>query len=615
MMAGAEDSDTVEFLGAHSPFQELADDELARIAAGASVRRFRAGEVIAEYGHGSADAVFMVCAGRVELTAPGAELDRPEVFETLGPGALFGYIPLIIGGEARFVARAAEPASAIALPADEVRAVLGRRSGLTFLAESAWQSISARPAPTAGWSSTTRVSSLIRDAPVFVAPHTPVVEAVRAMGAAGQSCALIELPDGTLGIVTESDVTHRVVGAGRSPDVPVAEVMTAPARSVDAGRYAITTWLEMLEAGVRHMPVCSPRGRAIGVLEETDLLVAASRGGSLQRRIAHATDVAALASATQAMPRLADDLVSAGLDAESTCGVLSLIIDTTARRAVELALEDHPDLSGFAWITLGSVARREAMPSSDVDSALSWIDDGDRSADEFRALARRTHTILDDCGLPADTNGAVAFSPSFSRSCDDWLLAARRWLTAPLADHGLIMSSLLIDGRVILGPESLHTAPSAFSSMPADHPEALRLQLLNALSLRPRVRSLRDVLSRRGGTVDLKAHVIAPIVNLARWAGLTAGITSAPTPARLHSAVDVGTLTSAEASLLHEVFAMTQRLRLRHQITQLRAGHTPGDVIVLSDLSPLERSMLSEGVREISDIQRRVRTRITVPLN
>lgn len=60
---------------------------------------------------------------------------------------------------------------------------------------------------------------------------------------------------------------------------------------------------------------------------------------------------------------------------------------------------------------------------------------------------------------------------------------------------------------------------------------------------------------------------------------------------------------------------MTQRLRLRHQITQLRAGHTPGDVIVLSDLSPLERSMLSEGVREISDIQRRVRTRITVPLN
>lgn len=606
-------AEVAEFLGAHSPFQELTEDELTRLASGATVRSFRAGEVIAEYGDGASDAVFMVRTGRVDLTPPGSvdTLDIADIFESVVPGELFGYLPLFLGSQARFVARAAEAGSVIALPPDDVRAMFGKRPGLALLAESAWESFAARPTATAQWSSTTRVSSLIRAAPVFVTTDTPVDEAVRAMGTARQSCVLIELPDGTLGILTESDVTHRVVGTGLPVSVPVAKVMSAPARAVDAQRYAITTWLEMLEAGVRHMPVLSPRGRAIGVLEESDLLIAASRGGSLQRLLAQARDEQSLTAATQALPRLADELFTSGLDAESTCGVLSLMIDTTARRAVELALRDYPGLSGFAWITLGSVARREAMPSSDVDSALSWAADRDSLADQFRALAHRTHDMLDACGLPADSNGALAYSPRFSRSATEWTTVARRWLLQPLADHGLVMSSLLIDGRVILGADGLHTAPSVFSAMSAEYPEALRLQLLNALSLKPRMRSLRDVLSRRGGTVDLKTHIISPIVNLARWAGLTAGITSAPTPARLHSAVDVGALTSPEASLLHEVFAMTQRLRLRHQISQLRAGHTPSDVIILGDLSPVERSMLSEGVREITDIQRRVRTRIT----
>ncbi|MFT4127190.1 MAG: putative nucleotidyltransferase substrate binding domain-containing protein [Gordonia sp. (in: high G+C Gram-positive bacteria)] len=563
------------------------------------------GEVVAEYGSDNPDAVWMVHTGRIELSNPD---DTVDSFESVGPGDIFGYLPLIIGPVASFVARATEPSELIALPTDEMRHIFTQRSGLTFVAESAWHTITTRPDSSARWSPTRRVAELLRRPPVFVTADTPVADAVRTMGAAGESCVLIEMADGTLGIVTESDVTHRLVGAGLSPTVPVHRIMSYPARVVDADRYAATTWLEMLDAGVRHMPVCSTRGRAIGVIEETDLLVAASRGASVQREIAQAVDAADLTRVTRAVPKLADELFTNGFDAETTCGVLSLVVDTTAHRAVELALAADPGLGGFAWISLGSVARREAMPSSDVDAALSWADDRDDDAPRYRQMAQRTHEILDACGLPADSNGAVAFRSRFSRSASGWRQAAQDWLDTPLADHGLIMSSLLIDGRVILGRNALHTVPAVFASMPDEHPEALRLQRLDALSTKPRFRSLRDVLSRRGNTVDLKTHLISPIVNLARWAGLTAGITSAPTPSRLHGAVDAGTLAAEDATVLHDVFAMTQRLRLRHQVQQIRAGHMPGDVITMSDLSPLERSMLGEGVHEVVAIQRRVRS-------
>jgi len=43
-----------------------------------------------------------------------------------------------------------------------------------------------------------------------------------------------------------------------------------------------------------------------------------------------------------------------------------------------------------------------------------------------------------------------------------------------------------------------------------------------------------------------------------------------------------------------------------HQVEQMSAGHTPGDVITMSELSPLNRSLLGDGLREIAAVRRRV---------
>jgi CBS domain-containing protein len=246
------------------------------------------------------------------------------------------------------------------------------------------------------------------------------------------------------------------------------------------------------------------------------------------------------------------------------------------------------------------------MPSSDVDSALSWRDELTPESRRLRAVAQRTHAILDGCGLPSDSNGAIAASPNFARSQSDWASAAKGWLDDPLKDKGLILSSLLLDGRVVWGDAALHTVPAAYRRMRTEHPNALRLQLLNALADRVRTRSLRDVLARRGGTFDLKSHAVTPIVNLARWGGLAGDIASASTPARLRAAAGSGALSERDASTLGEVFVMLQRLRMTHQVEQLALGNRPGDVITMSELSPLNRSLLNDGLREIAAVQRRV---------
>jgi CBS domain-containing protein len=586
--------------------------ELDELAADSDVVEFAAHTKVADYATPVPDDVWMVYSGQVTLqSAEGSMID------TVGPGGLFGYTPLLTGGGMEFTARTTVPSVVVRLPDQLVRAQFARPAGLAFLASSAW-SLGTAERPTVAPATDSRpIPELLHGEVLLVSPDTSVRDAVVEMTAHQVSYALIRLPGGELGIFTDRDLRTRVVATGLPVDVPIADVMSSPVRTVTADLTAETVLMEMLECGLRHMPVVTPRGEVIGVLEDADLLAASARQSfTLRRAIGQAADATELQLSGCRVADISADLFRNGTKASATSAILSVVIDSLVRKALQLALAEsaRPALDGFAWLSLGSVARREAMPSSDVDSALSWRDDLDPVGAELRAVAVRTHDILDSCGLPSDRNGAIASKPGFSRSRSQWLTAAQGWLADPLRDHGLILSSLMIDGRVVWGDPSLNTVPAAYRRMRVDHPNALRLQLLNALSGRARARSLRDVLSRRGGTFDLKAHAVTPIVNLARWGGLTAAVSSASTPARLTAAAEAGAMSERDATTLCDVFAMVQRLRMTHQVEQLIAGHPPGDVITMSELSPLNRSLLGDGLREIAAVQRRVRQSANWPV-
>ncbi|MBJ8341911.1 CBS domain-containing protein [Antrihabitans sp. YC3-6] len=602
-------TDLASFLVEHPPFQSLGPDELDELAGAATVHSFETGTIVVDYGAHVPEEIWMVQTGQVVLLPVGAEVSTAEPIDTVAPGGIFGFFALLTDGDVKFTARASEPSVVVRLPGNLVRPIFAKPPGLAFLATSAWNSMSGRTNAVEQAASRRPVGDLVRAEPVFTTPDTTVRDAVKHMTAQRTSYVLIPLRDGDYGIFTDRDLRTRVVAAGVGIDVPIRQVMSAPAKCVTADRLAATVLMDMLEMGLRHMPVLTHHGRVLGVLEDADLLAASTRQSFVLRRaIGLAANAGELEAVTAGITDLAVDLFRGGTDASATSGILSVVIDSVVRRALELALANSVGIapSKFAWLTLGSIARREAMPSSDVDSALSWADELTAEKGRFLRMAGRVHTILDACGLPGDSNGAVAAKPLFARSAGEWTSATEEWLDDPLKNRGLIMSSLLVDGRVVWGDNALHTVPAAYRTMRADHPNALRLQLLNALSDKARMWSLRDVLSRRGGTFDLKAHALTPIVNLARWGGLTVGIASASTPARLEAAAGNGLLSEADSKILTEVFAVLQGLRMAHQVDQIAAGHTPGDIVTMSELSPLNRSLLSDGVREIAAVQRRM---------
>ena len=115
----------------------MSGDELAGLAAGATVVEFPAGAVIADYADRVPDDVWMVYTGQVTLQASG----DGATIDTVGRGGIFGYTPLLTGGGMEFDARATVPSTLIRLPGAPVRAQFARPAGLAFLASSAWNTV------------------------------------------------------------------------------------------------------------------------------------------------------------------------------------------------------------------------------------------------------------------------------------------------------------------------------------------------------------------------------------------------------------------------------------------------------------------------------------------
>jgi CBS domain-containing protein len=589
--------DIAGFLGSHPPFDAVDAGELARIGAVTETEVTPRGAAIFAQGAGPVESVWVVRSGSVEVIHDGRVLDL------LGPGELFGHASMISGLPTGFEARAAEDTVCYRIPADVVRPLLARPDVLQFVA----RSIVNRTVPAAALpEEQVRVATLIRTPPLLCQGTEPIREAARRMTEEGASAVLVPLP-GSFGIVTDRDLRRRVIVPGLSPDAPVSSIMTAPAFTVTADRLGGDVLLDMLERNVHHIPVLSAAGRVLGVVDDGDLAAAEGRKPLLLRRaIALAESPAELVTAATGLNPVIIALHDARVTAEQVTAVRSVVLDALTRRLTELAVRDAgPPPVPFTWFALGSLARREAAPSSDVDSALAW--DGTVPGDAAGYFGRVTRAVdegLRACGISPDEHGASAANPIFARSLASWRRAARSLSEDPTQDKALILVSVLADSRPVWSSGG-DMAGGLWEGQPT--PDLLRLLARFALSFRPPTGFLRDFVvehsGERRGQLDLKHGGMIPIVDLARWAGMAAGMASASTRERLRAAEAAGTMDSAEVQTLTEAFGFISSLRLDHQVEQLRRGAAPDDFIDPKTLNPLARSYLREAFRAVASVQ------------
>ncbi|HEY1516706.1 MAG TPA: putative nucleotidyltransferase substrate binding domain-containing protein [Solirubrobacteraceae bacterium] len=607
--------DIARFLEQHPPFDALDAGDVDRVAAAAEIEFHRAGSTIFSQGSDPVEHLRVVRAGAVEIVFDGRVLDL------LGEGELFGHASMLSGLPTGFEARAGEDTVCYRIPADIAQEPLSRPAGLRFVARSLLDLRNQAPAHPGAAVATEPgvdpplqpVGSLLRADPVVCRGDTSIREAAEMMTAAHATSVVVDLGDGSLGILTDRDLRTKVVAQGLTGDAPVSAAMSAPAYACPPDRLGGDVLLDMLDRGFRHFPVVSATGTILGVIEEIDLVAAQTRSSFyLRRGIARAQTVDELIDAARELRPTVIAMHDAHVAAANVAALYSVVVDALTRRLLELSVADAGDVGvEFAWLALGSQARREALPSSDVDSAIVWFGaPGDnRVKQRLTAIGKSVVQRLEACGLDADEHGATASDHRFVRSLDSWQRAIRSWIDDPTQEKALLLVSVLVDSRPVWG---VHTGTPVADSvrLAPSNPALLRLLARFALSHRPPTGFFRglvvDPTGEHRGQLDLKQGGVLPIVDLARWAGIAAGVTSASTTERLRAASAAGTLSDAHARTLEDALTLITDLRVEHQVDQLRAGEEPDDFVNPARLSGLTRSYLREAFRAVASVQKRV---------
>ena len=117
-----------------------------------------------------------------------------------------------------------------------------------------------------------QVRELMNKKPIKVGSSTPVIEAARRMRAANVGAVIVEEDGKLCGIVTDRDITVRVVAQGRDPNTtPLAEICSHELTTLSPDDEIDRAVEVMREKAIRRVPIVDSHNEAVGMLSLGDL--------------------------------------------------------------------------------------------------------------------------------------------------------------------------------------------------------------------------------------------------------------------------------------------------------------------------------------------------------
>ncbi len=440
---------------------------------------------------------------------------------------------------------------------------------------------------------------------------TPINKAAEIMTMAASSCILVESGGEYLGVVTDHDLRARVLAGTNAVNEPVSRIMSSPLISLPETALLFEAVLLMQEHNIRHVAVKDASGKVVGIIDEKELLALKWYSPAvLMEEFSRTATVEEVIAARGRLPRLVKTLSDSGADSAGISRLITSAADAAAARFVDFAVRDlGTPPAAFAFMALGSQARREQTLATDQDNAIVYADpppDMEKSADAyFSALGEKVCAWLKEAGYPLCNGFAMANNPKWRRSISAWKAYFTDW--AEIKDpQALLDINVFFDFRCIAGNKALEEELRSHVRASVKGKNIFFLNLANnALLFKPPV-GFRGAVTveeegEHRGTFDAK-QLIRVITDFARIYALRGDIAALPTVNRLAALADANVLDQAEKESFSQAFESLMRLRLRRQAALAGAGAVPDNRINPGALSQADQLALKEAAAAAAEI-------------
>ena len=455
----------------------------------------------------------------------------------------------------------------------------------------------------------TPVSGLMASDPITCAPSTPIGAAAEVMRDRGISCLPVVEADRLVGIITDGDMTNRVVAGGRSADESVASAMTSDPVCLEPWAPVAELLRLMVHRGIGHVPI-TEGDRLVGIVTVTDVTRAhALASDLLTHDIARAGSLAEMVAVSAGLPDLLVRLVEGRQPHQSVTGRITDVADAVTRRLLALAeAEFGPPPVPYVWAACGSQGRREQTGVTDQDNGLI-IDDSmeDHHEEYFEQLATFVSDGLNACGYVYCSGGMMATNPQWRQPVRTWRSYFDRWISAP-SEKAQMLASVMFDLRPIGGNEALFTELQHDTLRRAGANSIFVAHMTsNSMKHTPPLNFLRNISTPRSGehknTVDLKHGGVIPVVDLGRVYALKGGLTQVNTRERMLAAEQAHVISASGGRDLVAAYDVIATIRLEHQARQVAAGEPPTNFLDPKELSTFERDHLRDAFLVVKTMQ------------
>lgn len=118
----------------------------------------------------------------------------------------------------------------------------------------------------------TKIDQVARHEPVIVPPEMRLREAAAVMDRHGIGAVIVGTTKRAVGILSERDIVSSLASGANPDEATAARAMSSDVVSVRPADVVYDAAVDMLDLGIRHVPVLDEHGTVLGMVSVRDLL-------------------------------------------------------------------------------------------------------------------------------------------------------------------------------------------------------------------------------------------------------------------------------------------------------------------------------------------------------
>ncbi|EOX4480546.1 TPA: DUF294 nucleotidyltransferase-like domain-containing protein [Vibrio parahaemolyticus] len=446
---------------------------------------------------------------------------------------------------------------------------------------------------------------------VMVAPSTSIQRVAQQMrDHQGSTCALV-LDEGTLvGIVSQRNLSNRVVADAMDVRGPIRDVMTPDPYTLGQDELVLAAVNLMMKHNIQHVPIVDRDHQVVGLVTPKQLVQEHGvQAIYLIEKIRNCDALDALSKLIPLRESVFEAMVEAHMPAQMIGQVLTMIYDAFTSQLLKMAEQvvGKPPCR-YAWIVAGSHARAEVHLGSDQDNALV-LEDGATETDRiyFQHLAMFVCKGLAACGYSLCNGRFMAATSKWNQPLYIWQQYYRKWANNPEYDM-LLNLNVFLEIRLIAGDESLFEQLDQHRHECVTHnPRLMSALVRNLLKERPPLGIFNNLVLQRdasdGKTLNIKKAAIGLLVDIARIYALSKGGEMRSTEERIEFAYEQGLINESSYQDLIGTYRYVTQLRYAHHLNGIREGKGVSNSIYPERFGSFERQHLKDAFRIIGGYQ------------